>query len=426
MHFYHTYNWIASNSGSYQTPGVSLNIHSEILFSSSNCDDPEFSDDHDWLHILKATRMHGATDPRDKVYGLLGLFGEKAASIIPDYRKPPIQVFADFATRMISQMDSLKLLSFAQLAKDDVFPLWAPRWEWDLHGDMTYKPFEHYDFHASKNLHPVTKPSLRWDILPLKGILIDEIECTTVPLTDGIVNQSTENLITQAWNLLDAQKSVIQSKYTTPHGLITTLVWTLTAGQAMYPHILMYMPAEKTHLLDFAAHLANHLLDKMDQDDDTLKQGGCLRKILELALLARKAYNEDTTPDPISESSRKWIQETMTWAHDEKTAEIAMSTFDKVGIDEEAHHRYQTMLWCVVPWRRIFTTKQGYVGLGAHGIQPGDKICVLFGGATPYVVRPDGDEYLFKGECYVRGLMDGEAISAWEGGELEEQWFYLR
>lgn len=432
LEFYHTYFWVASNSAT-DSPGLSLSINSEILFSSSNCPDPGFSDDFDWLGILKATRFLEATDPRDKVFALLGLLGDKGALVTPDYREPPLRVFARFAARMVSAMDSLRLLSFAPLARDVESPRWAPRWEWDRHGAMTYKPFEHYQFSASLALRPVTKPSMsRWDVLALKGVSVDVIEATTAPLEGGLVDTSG-NLLNEAWELVQSKKTLLQSRYAETYGLIVAFAWTITAGQALYPHILMYKPAEHEHLLDFAAYQVDHVLRMMEKDDDSLKEGGCLRSTMDLAHLAYRAYNhlseKGTQAEPLAEEWATWIRETMHWAHgDKSTAESACALFDKLGVDADAQLRYQSMMGIVTPWRRLFVTKEGYMGLAAHGIQPGDEICVLFGGATPYVVRPTGveGEYLFMGECYVHGLMDGEAVLRWERGESCEQWFHLR
>ncbi|KAF2844805.1 hypothetical protein T440DRAFT_483907 [Plenodomus tracheiphilus IPT5] len=60
--------------------------------------------------------------------------------------------------------------------------------------------------------------------------------------------------------------------------------------------------------------------------------------------------------------------------------------------------------------RRFFTTTCGYMGLAPAAAQINDCVCVLFGGQVLYLLRdrPDG-RYEFVGECYVHGMMDGEA-----------------
>lgn len=43
----------------------------------------------------------------------------------------------------------------------------------------------------------------------------------------------------------------------------------------------------------------------------------------------------------------------------------------------------------------------------------GDEVCVLFGMEVPFILRPvpgsSSLEYELVGECYVHGMMDGEA-----------------
>jgi hypothetical protein len=56
----------------------------------------------------------------------------------------------------------------------------------------------------------------------------------------------------------------------------------------------------------------------------------------------------------------------------------------------------------------------------------GDIICVLFGCSLPVVLRKKNGYYNFLGECYVHGIMEGEAVRALEKGEVESQLFSIR
>ncbi|TVY73989.1 Heterokaryon incompatibility protein 6, OR allele [Fusarium oxysporum f. sp. cubense] len=64
--------------------------------------------------------------------------------------------------------------------------------------------------------------------------------------------------------------------------------------------------------------------------------------------------------------------------------------------------------------RMFFITEDGYLGIGPKSMRPGDHVCVLYGGHTPFVLHPVRDagdeEYLFLGESFVNGLMNGEAL----------------
>lgn len=75
--------------------------------------------------------------------------------------------------------------------------------------------------------------------------------------------------------------------------------------------------------------------------------------------------------------------------------------------------------------RRFVITKKGYYVLAPGNVEKGDILCVLMGGETPYVLRRSGDDYLFIGECYVAGLMQGEAVDMMERGELGKETFSI-
>lgn len=67
--------------------------------------------------------------------------------------------------------------------------------------------------------------------------------------------------------------------------------------------------------------------------------------------------------------------------------------------------------------RNMCVTEKGYLGRVPMGSKVGDIICILFGGGVPFALRESGEGYYrFIGECYVHGIMDGEAV---EGRDLE-------
>lgn len=74
--------------------------------------------------------------------------------------------------------------------------------------------------------------------------------------------------------------------------------------------------------------------------------------------------------------------------------------------------------------RRLMVTKEGYIGVAPRRAQKGDIVCVLYGCSVPVVLRKcdtdDGSANFckFVGECYVDGIMDGEALS--QGREIED------
>ncbi|KAF5694003.1 heterokaryon incompatibility 6 OR allele, partial [Fusarium mundagurra] len=66
--------------------------------------------------------------------------------------------------------------------------------------------------------------------------------------------------------------------------------------------------------------------------------------------------------------------------------------------------------------RRLFYTTSGHIGLGPGNMAHDDVICILGGAVMPIVVRPLGDHFGIIGDCYVNGVMDGEAVIAMTQG----------
>ena len=72
----------------------------------------------------------------------------------------------------------------------------------------------------------------------------------------------------------------------------------------------------------------------------------------------------------------------------------------------------------VLAWRRLITTNGGYLGLAPAATLPHDKICILAGCNVPLILRPRREHYEIIGECYIHGIMRGEAMQDVEEGKL--------
>ena len=81
----------------------------------------------------------------------------------------------------------------------------------------------------------------------------------------------------------------------------------------------------------------------------------------------------------------------------------------------------------VVLDRRLVNTKHGRLGLVPWLAKKCDLICILFGCSVPIVLRRQkdahtGQEYFqFIGECYIHGIMEGEALELAKG-ESDNDW----
>jgi hypothetical protein len=72
--------------------------------------------------------------------------------------------------------------------------------------------------------------------------------------------------------------------------------------------------------------------------------------------------------------------------------------------------------WCYN--RRFFISESERYGWAVDGTCAGDRVAILYGYKYPFLLRDAGDgTYKIIGDCYIHGLMDGEAL----GDEFEER-----
>lgn len=86
--------------------------------------------------------------------------------------------------------------------------------------------------------------------------------------------------------------------------------------------------------------------------------------------------------------------------------------------------------------RRLIITEHEFLGLAPEMSKKRDLICILYGCSVPVVLRrmvdtvTDEEYFTFVGECYVHGIMDGEAFvlarSRSNNGQITKKVFELR
>jgi hypothetical protein len=96
-----------------------------------------------------------------------------------------------------------------------------------------------------------------------------------------------------------------------------------------------------------------------------------------------------------------------TWSEDFREPPTDLAILNEFGI-------------IIVPFlsRMLMTTKKGYVGFVPKRSRAGDLVFVLMGSDVPLVLRRcEEGMYRLVGECYVHGIMEGEAMDAFGKGE---------
>jgi len=66
--------------------------------------------------------------------------------------------------------------------------------------------------------------------------------------------------------------------------------------------------------------------------------------------------------------------------------------------------------------RRFFTTQGGFIGLTSPGTKVGDSVCLISGAVTPFIMQRNQETWTIVGEAYIHGLMYGQGL---DKGKME-------
>lgn len=328
------------------------------------------------LHgLLVESRMCHATDPRDHLYSLLGLAVDNIKENIKvDYSAPAADVFTSVGILILKNEKTLDLFSAITDSAWHLtpkLPWWIPDWA-VLPRSSALLSLQHASggFQATKT----SQSSLRFltdHRLQCLGCHFDTIKNPALQLISirpggrsVAVRTAGEERAAQVAHWISAfrlltWKSLMMSldRYPTGENVTTAFAQTINAEQRLY------LPSGR-----YAA----------PTDFEELYAG----------------------------FHRYWSANYETWSFESIQDEAD-------DVDRAAISAYYQNVMRASVLRRFCITTKGYMGLFPASTRTGDHIILLAGGRTPYVVRRCGrGKWKLVGECYVRGIMHGEA---WDG-----------
>ncbi|KAI0154258.1 heterokaryon incompatibility protein-domain-containing protein [Xylariaceae sp. FL1272] len=304
----------------------------------------------DLTTLLNKARRSKSSEPRDRIYSLISLSGEADKNcVLPpalraNYNKPIRTIFRDITRYIIISTGKLSILTLIRDYQDwNRYPSWVvdfsggTRWErisyfsWSPH-PKGWHCVDEISNHTAGGM-PVEVQHSPDDILALKGFRVDtistvcEIMSTSAP--DRLGTQALGTWI-EACHRLKARYATVEAR---TRALMVTMSadWNLTA---------------QTRVADQStSHFTAFMRDaysRMNNEEAQTRYGA------ESYIGVLANTNADVTADP---------------------------HVHRLHLDA-AHNR------------RIIFTDQSFVGLGPSIVEKSDIVCVLFGGATPMILRP--------------------------------------
>ena len=338
--------------------------------------------------LVRDFSVQRVRDPRDYVYGLLSLVGETEVECVsPSYEKSVEEVFTDFARVMIDIRRRKNMLNKVQLnvAKLCDIPSWAPDWRLrPMTEDGGPREMRADSFNVSGSCPESWHFSESEKVLKIKGLKIDSI---SVRGAEGAFDDDDKRFYpTSTLVFLQAHKAMAESCgcYNEKSSDIL-LCRTMSRGTCdlddrtvdravdvlhMYRSILQASPSPKIDLI-------------------RLDSGSLLRTKRRLCIAWARAFM--TFPSMPPKSPKRIFT---------------------IILDRFADYFFRDLVG-----NRITKTRSGLLANVPGRSEAGDIVAIFYGWKTPFLLRPVEKGYLLVGECYVHGIMNGEAIEKDMGTE---------
>ncbi|KAH6648824.1 HET domain protein [Truncatella angustata] len=389
------------------------------------------------LNVLMGIRDFQSTDPRDRLFAILGITDEglqpvlanmevmgrpnakrlgmmhKAVAWVADkanssrpgidfgrnpalkpcYTKPAMEIYRNFTRYMVrKQPRLLDILSHVQHTKDpngEPYPSWVPKF--DTPRSVSYFPQQlylagvpytgHYRYFAELHDCPLRGEAVEPNVLQLDGFIFDQVVAVTAP-----------------------------TNYTLHDDTPVENMWSQLFGVPLFPRSgLRYADGKEQADAAFFATLS----------------AGAFGPALNLSDQIRKAGLEHERLESIEYLTQLGRNNIVRWLFQSRGYPVStyqdllpsgVSNFEQAMGDADSYHRGS---WSMLLNRRLYRTRAGWLGLGPNAMRDGDILVVLYGGSLPFVLRPTGDDWLYIGDTYVHNsdLMNGHLVDRVRRGQ---------
>ena len=218
-------------------------------------------------NMLFHNRACEATDPRDRVYAVLGIVNnDEVKGLEPDYSMQKGEVFGAAVESVIHNTRSLDVLSACQdPERESGLPSWIPNFEVDWKAQiLREKEGGENLYHASADIplgdDYIHRPNK--NVLALNGIICDEVE----DIGSACEKYSTMNEVLETWKQIALKTLTLNRLSLTEHEIFESYWRTLIADQDLAGD-----RASQDTMKDFARHIVNsdRPIPKLDLESDS-------------------------------------------------------------------------------------------------------------------------------------------------------------
>lgn len=332
------------------------------------------------LEILIMTLHSQCSDDRDRIYGIVGLSSDAKVEKA-DYRLSARHIFLEFTLTYIQASKQLDIMLIDTQPRQSMqLPSWVPDWGSEGFGRIS---LTNTWSHAAPYRASITF-SEDYNVLTCGGVRIDEVDgCGYdfgTPRTDptGMVVPSSGN----------------SNVYKTEEEGFRALWSSIVADKARYAGGETQAPKESGALFVEKCRAVYKLLGSLIANEG-------LQPFRDGSTEFERWFQRNWNFTFAGRTLRSWALDTE-WEFNFNRSQ---------GEDvRAAMDMFEATCMHIARNRRLITTLEGYIGHAPREVKPGDVIYVLSGCKVPVALKSVGGQYRLLGECYLHGIMHGEAF----------------
>ena len=333
------------------------------------------------MDLLNESLDFQCTDKRDKVFGLLGIatdISSEDEEIRPDYESKVEDVYRRFVIWEIKKNNSLRSLSCASDRSKSIhlLPSWVPDFSQLEHTTNLMRFEKRVNFNATKKSKPQARFADEGDVLYLGGRAVDSIDVVGGREYLDPLSKNPDSDSLRAWHINSGWLQECIAITLKEEARIDCY-----GPNRSFPK--SFGMTDERYEEFWRTLTCNH---NTKMQPSPAIHGIWMKDYVKL-ILEEGSVNKD------------WVQE---W----------LSNFQQI----------HAVIGLMNKNRRFCATIGGRIGMVPRSAAAGDIVCVLYGGRVPFVLRPCEKGYTLIGECYIHGLMDGEAMDM---DQLESREFAL-
>jgi Heterokaryon incompatibility protein (HET) len=315
----------------------------------------------DALKLIYLTNKLEATDPRDKIFALLGIFNPIKYKFQADYTKSVSDVYKSFTQVLIFEKYGIEVLRANRSRRNQFSPTWCIPDYISEALQLTYHPYWD-NFEKIYNASGGTESEISIDedanILTCAGVRIGTVNRVIGPFYRKLSSP-----------LEDSPPSMEELKFQEANDQLNSIV------SEMIGHPLKLEELWRTMVMDCKL-VSNQRLIPAPKE---LEHGFYV------------AFELAERPENMSKLKSDTLM-----------------------------HQFATFAVSSMTERCFFMTENGYMGIGPAASQVGDLAVVFLGGDFCFLIRPeDMGHYELVGDAYIQGLMFGEMIKRNNKGEID-------